>query len=322
MNLTVVKGLLKQTRIQITTAESGFECLDLVRQRKFDIIFLDHRMPTMDGMETLQKMRELDDNLNDETPVIALTANAISGAREQYLAASFRDYLSKPIDPTALETMIMKYLPPEKIEEAPDDDRIEPPKLDLPDWLTAIDGIDVQKGVGHCGSAEDYLNALKVFAQSIKDNADEIESMFRAELWKDYTTKVHALKSTARVIGAETLSDLAKAMEDAGNANDLDAIRKSTAPLLEMYRSFADKLSPLIERSDDEDKPPITEDDLNEAVEALREAAASFDYDSVTFILDQLDEYRLPDDQIERFKRIRVSASKLDWEELLRGLDA
>ena len=323
MNLTVVKGLLKQTQIQITTAESGFECLDLVRQRKFDIIFLDHRMPTMDGLETLQKMRELDDNLNDETPVIALTANAISGAREQYLAASFRDYLSKPIDPTALETMIMKYLPPEKIEEAPDDDRIEPPKLDLPDWLTAVDGIDVQKGVEHCGSAEDYLNALTVFAQSIKDNADEIDQMFRAEHWKDYTTKVHALKSTARVIGAETLSDLAKAMEDAGNANDLNAIKKSTAPLLEMYRSFATKLSSLIERSDDDtDKPPITEDDLNEAVEALREAAASFDYDSVTFILDQLDEYRLPDDQIERFKRIRVSASKLDWEELLRGLDA
>ena len=101
MNLTVVKGLLKQTRIQITTAESGYECLELVQREKFDIIFLDHRMPSMDGLETLQKMRELDNNLNDETPVIALTANAISGAREQYLAATFRDYLSKPIDLSA-----------------------------------------------------------------------------------------------------------------------------------------------------------------------------------------------------------------------------
>ena len=110
MNLTVVKGLLKQTRIQITTAESGFECLDLVKAEKFDIIFLDHRMPTLDGVETLQQMRTLKDIPNVDTPVIALTANAISGAREQYLAASFVDYLTKPIDPTALETMIMKYL--------------------------------------------------------------------------------------------------------------------------------------------------------------------------------------------------------------------
>ena len=323
MNLTVVKGLLKQTKIKITTAESGYECLELVRQRKFDIIFLDHRMPGLDGIETLQKMRELDDNLNDETPVIALTANAISGAREQYLAASFIDYLSKPISPTALETMIMKYLPPDKVEQAPDENPIEDPKPDLPDWLSKVEGLNAIKGVEHCGSTEDYLNALTVFAQSIVDNADEIEKLFRAEAWKDYTTKVHALKSTARVIGADLLSDFAKRMEDAGNANDVELIKKSTGDLLAMYRSFADKLSPLIERSeDDTDKPLITEDDLNEAIEALKEAAASFDYDSVTFILDQLDDYRLPADQIERFKAIGTAASKLDWEGLSRGLNA
>ena len=323
MNLTVVKGLLKQTQIQITTAESGFECLDLVKQEKFDIIFLDHRMPTMDGLETLQEMKKLERNLNQTTPVIALTANAISGAREQYLAAGMSDYLTKPIDPNALETMIMKYLPPEKIGAASDQPTVvEEPTIDLPEWLSTIDELNVFDGVKHCGSAEDYLNALTVFAQSIESNADEIEGMFRAEDWKNYTTKVHALKSTARVIGAAELSDRAKRMEDAGNACDVDLIKASTEALLDQYRSFAKKLSPLIKRSDDDaDKPLIGDDELAEALEALREMSASFDYDSVIFVLESLDEYRLPDDQLERFKRIRSAVSKLDWEAVQAALN-
>ncbi len=325
MNLTVVKGLLKQTKIQITTAESGAECLELVAQQKFDIIFLDHRMPGMDGIETLQAMRKLEGNFNELTPVIALTANAISGAREQYLAATFSDYLSKPIDPMALEMMIMKYLPENKIEAASEETiTIAEAPPDVPDWLSMVDGIDVREGIKHCGSAEDYLNALTVFVESIESNADEIEKMFRAEDWKNFTTKVHALKSTARVIGAGDLSDRARRMEDAGNALNVDEIKKSTEPLLELYRSFAQKLSPLIKRSDDDandDKPMIGEDELTEALEALNEMAASFDYDSVMMVLEQLDEYRLPDEASARIKKIREAVAKLDWESVQKALE-
>ena len=88
----------KQTQIQIDTAQSGRECLGLVQKKKYDLIFLDHMMPGMDGIETLQAMKELAGNQNQETPVISLTANAIRGAREEYLAAGFQDYLTKPIN--------------------------------------------------------------------------------------------------------------------------------------------------------------------------------------------------------------------------------
>ena len=187
----------------------------------------------------------------------------------------------------------------------------------MPEWLSKVEGIDAREGVKHCGSTEDYLNALTVFAESIESNADEIENLFRAEDWKNYTTKVHALKSTARVIGADELSERAKRLEDAGNSGYFDEIKTSTVPLLELYRTFAEKLSPLIKRSDDdEDKPLISEDDLNEALEALSEAAASFDYDSVMFVLDQLNDYRLPQEQSARIKAIRDAAAKLDWEKL------
>ena len=125
MNLTVVKGLLKQTKVQIDTAESGYECLNMVTKKKYDIIFLDHRMPGIDGIETLKRMKDLPDNRNLDTPCISLTANAISGAREMYIKAGFSDYLTKPINGTHLETTMLKYLPPAKVRLSDNDDGVE-----------------------------------------------------------------------------------------------------------------------------------------------------------------------------------------------------
>ena len=111
INLTIVKGLLKKTLINIDLASSGRECLDMVTKKSYDIILLDHMMPEMDGLEVLTKLRAMDSNLSRNCPVIALTANAIVGAREQYLSAGFNDYLSKPIDYKELEAVIKKHLP-------------------------------------------------------------------------------------------------------------------------------------------------------------------------------------------------------------------
>ena len=319
MNLTVVKGLLKQTKIQIETAESGYDCLKLVEKNRYDIIFLDHRMPGMDGIETLQKMQTLAGNKNHKTPVISLTANAISGAREQYIAAGFIDYLTKPINSVALENLIIKYLPPNlvKISTAEENSAVEQENLNLPEWLKKVDSLDVKEGVEHCGDSEIYLDALTVFAEAVESGADEIQKYFDTEDWKNYTTKVHALKSSARVIGANELSERAKRLEDAGNSNYIDEIKKFTAPLLELYRSYSEKLSPLVKKdSDDSNKNPIEPDQLAEAYETLKEVAASFDYDSLEFVLQSLDEYKLPPEDAEKFSKLKAAAAKLDWEEI------
>jgi CheY-like chemotaxis protein len=122
MNLKVFRGLLKKSLIQIDTASSGFEAIDMIRTNTYDCIFMDHQMPDMDGIETFQKLREDPDIDIDNTPVIALTANAISGARETYLKAGFSDYLAKPINGWDLSALLQKHLPAIKIQEAPDDD--------------------------------------------------------------------------------------------------------------------------------------------------------------------------------------------------------
>ena len=115
MNVKVIQSLLKRTRIQIDTATSGEECLALAKKNAYDLILLDHMMPEMDGVETFQKLRENTSGLNYGTPVIALTANAIEGAKEEYKALGFDDYLSKPIKGEELEDMIRRYLPEDKI---------------------------------------------------------------------------------------------------------------------------------------------------------------------------------------------------------------
>lgn len=115
VNRRVFCGLLKQTKVQITDVGSGRECLDHIRQKHYDLIFLDHMMPEMDGMETMQHMKEMEENLCKDTPVIMLTANAIMGAKEQYLAAGFDDFLAKPIDQVKLERLMMHWMPQEKV---------------------------------------------------------------------------------------------------------------------------------------------------------------------------------------------------------------
>ncbi len=319
MNLTVVKGLLKQTKVQIDTAESGYECLTAVTKNHYDIIFLDHRMPGIDGIETLKRMKELPKNLCEDTPVISLTANAVSGARKQYIDAGFQDYLTKPIDSAKLETMMITYLPKDKVKIVENDLEEDSPKetAAVPEWLKKIDCIDTAAGVKHCGSVEGYMDALTVFARSVVSGSKEIAKFYHEKDWKNYTVKVHALKSSAKVIGAKELSEKAKRLEYAGNAGYVEEIEKFTDGMLELYISFADRLKPLIpEEKPEEDKPLIEEDALDEAYEAFREFAGSFDYDSMMFTIQSLEEYRLPENETETFKALKDAASKPDWEKV------
>ena len=321
MNLTVVKGLLKQTKIQIDTAQSGQECLGLVQKEKYDIIFLDHMMPGMDGIETLQAMKELAGNQNQETPVISLTANAIRGAREEYLAAGFQDYLTKPINCSKLEEMIIRYLSPDKVAKLTPEEQAQEATteevLPLPSWLAETQGLDTAAGIGHCGSIAAYLDVLTVFAGSIQRTAKEIEDYFQREDWKSYTTKVHALKSTAKIIGAAELSERARRLEDAGNAGYIDEIRQDHRPLMELYLTYGEKLAPLMPKEEDtSEKPPIDPEELAEAFEAMSEIAATFDYDSLQFIFESLDSYRMPEKEAGLYKEIKAAAAVPDWDKV------
>ena len=185
----------------------------------------------------------------------------------------------------------------------------------MPAELKNLNNLDVNAGIQHCGGVDEYLEVLSIYANSITQGADEIEAYYKAGDWKNYTTKVHALKSSSKVIGAHELSDKAKRLEDAGNSGYIEEIKQDTQPLLDLYRSYTEVLKSFIETEEDDsnDKPLIDESELAEAFEAMKEVATSFDYDSLMFIFQSLDEYKLPENEIERYKQIKEAASKLDW---------
>ena len=314
MNLNVAKGLLKATKVNVTTAESGEKCLELLGNERFDIVFLDHMMPGMDGLETVARIRETLPDL----PVYALTANITSGGEEFYKSKGFDGYLTKPIDSQTLERTIMDHLPPELIE-APGEEREAEPEA-LPEdmlWLNETEGIDVNEGIKNSGGVSSFLFSLKMFADTVDDSSAVIEDAYNGGDIRLYTIKVHALKSSARIIGASELSALAQELENAGNADDTDTINAKTAKLLADHRAYKQKLSRLYGTSDGaDDREPIPEDELADAYGALKEVIPQMDYDSVEMILDQLNEYKLPEEDAKRTAALGKLLKAFDWDKM------
>ena len=251
VNLTVFVSLLKRTGLKIDTAESGDEGISLFIKNHYDVIFLDHMMPDKDGIETLKEMKAITDTQNTLTPVICLTANAISGMREMYTNAGFDDYLTKPIDAERLETMLMQYLPDDKVTcVSGDDDIDEDEDQALPDFLYDIKEIDTDSGLNYCGDGESYVDALMMYMGSAEKKAEEIEKYWAAGDIKNVTIKVHALKSASRSIGALKLGEFAERLEKAGDSGDQETLYQELDKLLLRYRQLARDLEPLNDREE------------------------------------------------------------------------
>lgn len=229
VNLTVVKGLLKRTEMQVDAARSGEECLRLAAGNKYDLILLDHRMPGMDGIETLHRIRGAE-GPNQGVPVIALTANVVSGAREMYISEGFSDFLSKPINANSLEKTIRRYLPEDCLER-------------IPGAGEESDGAEVNgKGTDAAETAalsEDEAlrqELLRDFVNEYPGTAGAIRAYLEAGDVKNYTVMVHGLKSSAGYVGAALLSEEARRLEEYGKAGDRKSIEEKTEKFLEHYR--------------------------------------------------------------------------------------
>ena len=334
VNHTVLKELLKKTKLLIDCAYSGKECIEMVQHNVYDLIFLDYRMPEMDGIETLHVMKALEDNLNRKTPVVALTANAVAGARENFLREGFDDYMIKPVESQRLEEMLIHYLPAEKVhlvsaadEELPEEDVAEER------WLDKCKGLDTETGLKNCGSEDGYLSVLKIYYEGLQKKAEDIQKFFDAQDWENYTIQVHSLKSSSRVIGAMELGEEAAELEAAGNQKDLAKITQNTAPMLKRLRALGVVLSDIFE-ADAEDvientsesgqnvsqKPEISASQLKEAYEMMKDFAKLYDYDNMLYILDSLKEYQLDPRDRETVQEIRKNTEEFQWEQILNLL--
>ena len=240
MNLDVAEGLLLPYGIQVTCVESGEEALKALKETGYDIVFMDHMMPVMDGVETLRKLREMPGG--EGLCVIALTANALSGAAAEYSALGFQGFLAKPIEPQDMEQILKRHLPKEKLHPLSGSSEIlsENPEKnslaeDSPAPVSETDGvIDLEIGLKYCmGNQAFYQKMLKTFAEGEK--REELSKLLKEEAIEDYRIAVHTVKSTARTIGAIRLSDTAKELEDMARKKDIAGMPERHAALLEEY---------------------------------------------------------------------------------------
>lgn len=252
MNLKVAAGLFKRSGMRTDTAGSGRECINMVKKQQYDMIFLDHMMPDMDGVETLKVMKK-EDILPHNTIVVALTANAIVGAREEYLALGFDDYLTKPIEIDELETLFLKYLPKDKItykDTGKPQQKAEEITENVSDAFTQaellamhmmVPELDIITGIIYC--AESKMFYMEMLKEYLKDSKVEVlERCWQEEDMENYRIGMHTLKSTSLNIGAVRLSEEVKQLEMAAREHDIAYIKEHHEKTLKEYKKLLSQL--------------------------------------------------------------------------------
>ena len=245
MNLKVFLGLLKGHGMQIDTANCGKDCLSLMEQKSYHIVFMDHLMPEMDGVETLKRAKELENNLSKDAVMIVLTANAVSGAREMFLEEGFQDYLAKPIIAIQLEKMILNYLPKALIQNA---DSEQPELLvceshgNAPAAKAENDIVDWERGRILCAGNEDfYTEILRTFLDAHSDTT--LSQCYEASDFENYRVKVHAVKTNLANIGAVDASEMAKKLELAlNNEKDVNYVKAHHEEFIRVYKKVVSKV--------------------------------------------------------------------------------
>ena len=259
MNLQVIAGLLKRTRMHIDVAASGAECIAMFGREHYDLVFLDYRMPQMNGIETLTIIKREYPEKFEKTPIISLTASAVSGDKEKMIRAGFTDYLSKPVNIDEMEHMMIKYLPQDSvIINDPNSMETEDDELSkLPGIIFEYPQLYPEKGIEYCGDADDYLYAIETFEASVDTKADLIEADLEKEDTEALALNFHSLKSTSGAIGADKLSEKAKVLEAAAKAKDFTILHNETPGLLSEYRSLKTILHNVLEQAQKEKQNAI-----------------------------------------------------------------
>ena len=329
INLKIAIGLLEPLHMEVDTAESGKQTLELVQKKEYDIIFMDHMMPGMDGIETTKRMRQLPVRYLEEVPVIAFTANAMKEAEQSFYEAGMNGFIPKPIDVDQLFQTVRRWLPEELIifsdkESAVIEEKglsgqgsipFVAPKPEEHIELN-LEGICVQEGVKNAGSTEFYMKILGDFYLLIDTKSLKIEKCIEDELWQEYKVEVHALKTNARIIGAAKLSEQFAYLEELGENQDAEAIRRETPEVLSHYRSYKEILKPFNQKYEGQKREASAEEILM-YLRGIRDAVEGFNLEDMDSAMEKLEECRLPENIHEKMERLRVFIADVAMEDIL-----
>ena len=276
-NLRVAEGLMSPYRMQLKTCKSGPEAIELVSSENYDLVFMDHMMPGMDGIEATKRIRDMDGGRHSSLPIVALTANAVSGIREMFLNCGFNDLLSKPIDTVKLNAALEQWIPKEKQDKSTG--KHQKIAVDDSGETIKIAGVNVKKGISMLGgNVKNYLSTLGVFRKDGSEKIGEIRNALERGDLSLYATYVHALKSAAANVGAISLSEAARNLEAAAKAGDSAFVKSHNGRFLSyletLLSNIGEALKSLNAEAPDKD---IYDDALKSELSKLKAAIDDMD---------------------------------------------
>lgn len=324
LNLVVAKELLKPLRMQIDTAENGLQAVKMVRGSQYDLVRMDHMMPVMDGIEAAKAIRALPEDKYQKLPIIALTANAMVDARKEFLNAGMNGFVAKPIDFARICNQLKLWLPKDLVRDVPKEEAKKLLADDLSDREIQPEdpqmGFSFEEGVKHCGSKAALMKTIRIFYRTIDSKANKIEQCLKEGLISDYVIEIHALKSSALLIGAVPLSEAAKELEDYGKQGKTEVLEEKTPDVLTLYRDLKNILRPYAEKEEDA-KKEFSDGEWITALQQIHQCIEQFDLDGVDQIMEQLEEYQVPECIRESMDQLRVYVADVSLEEIMELTD-
>ncbi len=306
MNLAVAQDLLRKTKLQIDVASSGEECLEMLKRKAYHLICMDHMMPVMDGVQTLHAIRDMEGNPSRNIPIIALTANAVVGAKEYYLNAGFEDYLSKPIEPEKLEDMLITYLPKELVylTGETNNSAAEEESLHAINEESLIDmGINAAQGLKYMGGSRFlYEQVLRDFREILLEKEEQLKVMLSKEDVSGYAIIVHALKGNARNVGADEAFEL----EKKSKAGSLEEVEVRSPILFSMMHTLGENLDRYLTsdvfakempKEETKTKDSISDEEWKEKLQVLNTRLDDFDGDGIAQSIQELKQFALSEDK-------------------------
>lgn len=294
MNIKVFKALLKHTSLTILEAISGRECLEILRTQSVDAVFLDHMMPEMDGIETFDAIKE--EKLCEGVPIVMLTANAIQGDREKYLALGFDNFLSKPINPAELEKMLVEYLTDYRQADSEGAVPVGETVTKESEPLPELSEFDFEYAKRILNDEDTLRQLLGDFHGSLKTLKQKLillfETITQEESVNNYRIEVHALKSTAATVGALLLSKLARMSEVAAIEGDTERLYALHPILIDEIDKHRERIATILPKEEKE----LAGSMQMAYFEMLGPALASHNYDTADFVAAEIGKYRYPED--------------------------
>lgn len=341
INRKVVTGFLKKYKFDLTEAASGPEAIALVKEKPFDLIFMDHMMPGMDGVETVEIIRSECGENGTKSVIIALTANAMEGVRERFLNQGFQDYIAKPIDKELLNEVLAKWIPDERkkprtevgAEMSAEAARGSGGEEKLRFENIRIRGIDIGEAAKHhTGGVEDFVNLLELYCMDGKRKCGLLRELKEKEDYSTYGIEVHGLKSASANVGAMELSARAREHEDAASRQDVRFIEEHFEELLRCYENLLNEIESFLKnkdrfmkRDDVDSAAGIDGEELRGKIRSALQSLENFRSKECAATIEGLLKYRLDGDTETKLKEIREQLRMYEddnAEQLLRQLIA